>query len=216
MKLKVGGNILAVSILGIKEDFKDKIIEINKNDIDYIHLDIMDGNFVPNKTKEFNFYNNILKQNKKPLDIHLMVKDVISYIDEYKNLNPEFITFHIEAVKNPVLIIEHLKKFDIKIGIAISPQTDIKRIEPYLNIIDMVLVMSVEPGLGGQKFIENSIQRINYLKELKTKNDYNYLIEVDGGINDKTAKKASADILVVGSFITNSDNYKLQINKIKK
>lgn len=176
----------------------------------------MDGDFVPNKTEEFNFYKNILKQNKKPLDIHLMVKDVISYIDEYKNLNPEFITFHIEAVKNPVLIIEHIKKFDIKVGIAISPETDIKRIEPYLNIIDMVLVMSVEPGRGGQKFIENSTQRIDYLKDLKNKNNYNYLIEVDGGINDKTAKKASADILVVGSFITNSDNYKSQISKIKK
>lgn len=205
--------MLSISILGIKE--KKKIDILNKTKIDYIHLDIMDGKFVLNKTMESSDFKTLLSNNKKPLDIHLMVDDVINYIDVYKEFNPLYITFHLEAVKNPVRVIEYIKKNNIKVGISIKPNTDIDKLRPYLNLVDLVLVMSVEPGYGGQKFMESSIERINKLKEIKEEYDYNYLIEVDGGINNETCKLVNnANILVVGSYITNTDDYERQINKI--
>ncbi len=207
--------MLAISILGLTD--KSKIIEINKTKVDYIHLDVMDGLFVQNKTKDIDFFSNLLADNKKPIDIHLMVKDVISYVDEYKKFEPDYITFHIEAVSNPVRIIEYIKKQDIKVGISIKPETDLEKIRPYLNLVDLVLVMSVEPGLGGQKFIEKSVDRINKLKEIKDEYNYNYIIEVDGGINNENCRKVNnANMLVVGSYITNTDNYDRQINNILK
>ena len=144
-----------------------------------------------------------------------MTYDLIDHIDNYKNLNPDYITFHIEATKNPILIIDHIKKNNIKVGISLKPDTDIKKIKPYLSVIDLVLVMSVEPGYGGQEFIDVT-DKIEELKKLRDEYNYNYLIEVDGGINNKTAKLVNdADIVVVGSYITSSDNYKTAIDRIK-
>lgn len=203
--------MLSVSVLGIKDNKLENYKKIEETNCDYIHMDIMDGKFVPNNVlydKEYLF-------NKK-LDIHLMVYDVIKYIDFYKELNPSFITFHVEAVNNPIDIINYLKKLNIKVGISIKPNTSVEVIKPYLNLIDLVLVMSVEPGFGGQEFIENSTNKINELYELRNSNNYNYLIEVDGGINDITYKKVNnADIKVVGSFITKESDYASQIEKLK-
>lgn len=203
--------MLSVSVLGIKDNKLENYQKIEETNCDYIHMDIMDGKFVPNNVlydKEYLF-------NKK-LDIHLMVYDVIKYIDFYRDLNPSFITFHVEAVNNPIDIINYLKSLNIKAGISIKPNTSVEVIKPYLDLVDLVLVMSVEPGFGGQEFIENSTNKINELYELRNSNNYNYLIEVDGGINDITYKKVNnADIKVVGSFITKESDYASQIEKLK-
>ena len=196
---------LSVSILGIKDDI-EKIKEIEKSRADYIHLDIMDGEFVSNKVDMFNDYN-------KTLDIHLMVNNVKEYIDKYKLLNPEYITIHYEVIDNPKEIIDYIHNLGIKAGISINPSTPIESIFPYLKDIDLVLVMSVVPGKGGQTYIESSTDKINKLYELKPQ--YNYQIEVDGGINNETIKYVkNADIVVVGSYITKSDNYELKINEM--
>ena len=205
--------MLAISILNLKE--KEKLLKLDKEDFDLIHLDVMDNIFVPNKTREFKEISEFVKGIKHPLDIHLMVEDVIKYVDVYKNLNPKSITFHIETSKNPVLMIDYIKKNDIKVGLAINPNTDIKKIEPYLNIVDLVLIMSVEPGYGGQEFI-NITDKLKLLREIRKKYDYKFVIEIDGGINNETVSKVkSADIIVSGSYITSKKNYKVAISELK-
>ena len=175
-------------------------------DIDYLHLDMMDGIFVNNKNEVINI------TNKKPLDVHLMVNDVYKYIDKYKNLNPSFITFHYEVDADILDVINYIKKFNIKVGLSIKPSTKVEEIIPYLPYLDLVLVMSVEPGQGGQVFIMDTVDKIKRLKELKG----NYLIEVDGGINDSTIDLVKdADIVVVGSYIT-SGNYEERIKSLKE
>lgn len=187
----------------------DNIDNVNKLvdcDIDYLHLDIMDGMFVNNKNEVVNI------NNKKPLDVHLMVNDVYKYIDIYKNLNPLFITFHYEAVTDVLEVVNYIKKFNIKVGLSIKPSTKVEEIIPYLPYLDLILVMSVEPGQGGQSFIMDTVDKIKKLKELKG----NYLIEVDGGINDNTINLVSdADIIVVGSYITSGD-YEERIRNLKE
>lgn len=199
---------VSVSILGIKNDLS-KIEEIEQSVADYIHLDIMDGEFVSNKV-DMNY------KLKKPLDIHLMVYDIASYIDRYKQLNPEYITFHIEATDCPKKIIEKLHSLNIKAGISISPNTMVSEIKEYLEIIDLVLVMTVVPGKGGQSLIPSTISKINQLEQLRKEFNYHYLIEADGGINnDNCHLLNNTDILVIGSQITNSDNYNIAIHEIK-
>lgn len=206
--------MLSISILEIK-DKKEKIEELDQLDFDFLHLDVMDHKFVPNITPSYPEMKKVLTHVNHPFDIHLMTYDLIKYIDQYKELNPEYITFHIEATTNPVFIIEHIRKNNIKVGISIKPNTDIQAIQPYLNIVDLVLVMSVEPGYGNQKFIDIT-DKIKQLKKLKIEYNYDYLIEVDGGINNQTAKMVSdVDIVVVGSYITRSDRYKTAIDRIQ-
>ena len=199
---------IACSILDV--DSKQKIDSLNKTNIDYIHLDVMDGIFVTNKTKDVSEFHYLLKDITKKIDVHLMVKDIKKYIDEYEIFNPEFITFHYEATNNIDKIISYIKNLNIKVGISIKPDTDVSVLLPYLDKIDLVLVMSVEPGHGGQKFIINTINKINKLREING----NYVIEVDGGINDETIRIVDSDISVVGHFITKSDNYQEQIDKL--
>lgn len=207
--------MLSVSILGIKENIKENIETLDKLNIDYFHIDIMDGIFVPNKTWKYEEIKSYLSDTKKPKDIHLMVNNPKKYIKQYISLKPEIITFHYEATNNPLELIKYIQKYNIKAGISIKPNTKVEVLKDILKYVDLVLVMSVEPGAGGQSYIENSTNKINELKELKEKNNYNYLIEVDGGINDITKEKAkNTDILVVGSFITKG-NYKEQIEKIQ-
>lgn len=205
--------MISASFLSIKENLKENIQKLDNTSIDMLHVDIMDGVFVPNKT-DSNEIKKVLNNTKKEKDVHLMVQDVKKYIDEFKLINPLYITFHYEAVDNVFDTIRYIKSLNIKVGMSIKPNTNLEDIIPYLKYLDLVLVMSVEPGRGGQTFINSSIDKINYLFELRKNNNYHYLIEVDGGINDITSKLCNnADILVVGSFITNG-NYEEQINKI--
>ncbi len=206
---------IAASFLDIKGPIVEEVTKLSNLDIDYLHLDVMDGIFVENKTFTCEEFNNITQYTSKPKDVHLMVSDVRRYIDEFSKLDPEFITFHYEAVSEVSSVINYIHEKGIKVGISIKPSTDVSEIIDYLDYIDLVLVMSVEPGRGGQSFIEDSIKKIEQLYNLREKQGYNYLIEVDGGINNETIKLCDkVDIAVVGSYITKQD-YKEAIEKLR-
>ena len=158
---------VSTSILSIKDNFNDNIKILDNSGTDYIHLDIMDGRFVTNKTWNYDDIKDVLKDLSTPLDIHLMVSDLDYYISTFSQLKPNNITFHLEATKNISKYINMLHDKNINVGLAIKPNTDINLILPYLKDIDLVLVMSVEPGAGGQKFIESSCDKIKVLKEIK-------------------------------------------------
>ena len=207
---------ISASFLSIKEDLKNNIKKLDNSNIDYLHLDIMDNIFVPNITWSFNEINELLEGTNKLKDVHLMVKDVIKYIDDYSKLNPEFITFHLEAVDNVLEVINYIKSKNIKVGISIKPNTTVENLLEYLPLIDLVLIMSVEPGFGGQTFIESSLDKIEELYNIRENDSYNYLIEVDGGINSDNIKKLNkCDIAVVGSYITNNNDYNDAIDSLK-
>lgn len=205
---------VSTSILSAKESITEVINKLNSSNTDYLHLDVMDGKFVKNET--ITIMDEALIYNSKPLDIHLMVEDISYYLNKYKVYHPEYITFHIEAATNNIKeIISSIKKENIKVGISFRPDTNIESIYPYLSDIDLVLVMSVEPGAGGQQFMLSSIDKIAELKRLRDFNHYQYQIEVDGGINSDTIKYVKdVDIIVSGSYIT-SGNYDENICKLK-
>ncbi len=206
---------LAASFLGVKNPVK-VIKELNDSKIDFFHYDIMDGIFVKNKTRDFKEDLVLKKIMKKPFDVHLMVKDVRNYVDLYKTLNPLWITFHLEIGETKELI-NYVKNQNIEVGLSLNPNTSIEKLIPFLKEIDVVLVMSVEAGLGGQKFLNKVIDRIAYLHNYRKNHGLSFLIQVDGGINNKTIKKCQlADIAVVGSYITSSSNYNEQITFLRK
>ena len=182
---------ISASFLSIKDNLKENIELLDQTTIDYLHLDIMDGKFVDNETYKIKDINYLLSNTRKPKDVHLMVSDIIKYIDDFKSINPEFITFHLEATKNPKEVINYLKQLGIKVGVSIKPKTSIDTLIPYLSDIDLVLIMSVEPGYGGQKFIMEVVDKIDNLKKLRDKFNYNFVIEVDGGINNKIIDRKS-------------------------
>ena len=206
---------IAASFLDIKEPKCEELNKLDSLDVDYIHLDVMDGVFVDNNTYTYEEFYDITRLTTKPKDIHLMVSDVKKYIDEFSKMNPEFLTFHYEAVSEVGSVINYIKDLGIKVGMSIKPSTDVYEIAKYLPYLDLVLVMSVEPGKGGQTFIEESTKKIEQLYNLRREENYNYKIEVDGGINDTTIKKCyKADICVVGSFITKQD-YEQALRKLR-
>ncbi len=199
---------ISASFLKI-QDKEDKILELDKY-TDYMHYDVMDGNFTESKTPSLLGFDV-----QKPKDVHLMVTELKKYIDLYSEINPLFLTFHVEATNNVMEIINYIKTKGIKVGLALNPDTLVSEVIPYLEYIDMVLVMSVVPGKGGQAFIDVT-DKINELDLYRKKNNLNYLIEVDGGINDKTASLLDkADILVSGSYITDSKDYLEKIENLK-
>ena len=203
---------LKVSVSFIKNKYNDekKTIEaINYTSADYIHVDIMDGKFVENKNYDINEISLFLRENVKPLDVHLMCCDLEKYIVEYADLMPKFITFHLEATDK---VNEMIDSYGIKCGISIKPNTSVKELLPYLNKIELVLVMSVEPGKGGQKFMPIAIDKINELRKLNK----NIIISIDGGINDETVRLVNTDMVVSGSYVCMSDNFEEKINKLKK
>ena len=199
---------LSTSILNMKKD-KENLDKLNNTTTNYIHLDIMDGKFVNNESDMFDFIND--NETNKSLDIHLMVEDTISYIEKYSKLNPNNITIHYEIKNNLLESINLIKSKNIKVGLAINPDTDIDEIIKYLDKIDLLLIMSVVPGLGGQFYIDVS----NKLKQARLlQQKYNFVIEVDGGIKDNNISTIDTGIAVVGSFLTSSDNFQEQINKL--
>lgn len=207
---------LSTSILGFKENAKENIKKIDSLNTDYLHIDIMDGIFVTNKTWSIEETKTLVKNHTKPLDVHLMVSDIKKYIDDFSTLNPTYITFHFEATENPKEIIEYIKSKNIKVGISIKPRTTVEDLIPYLNLVDLILIMSVEPGKGGQKYLTSANEKIDELELLRNAYKYNYLIEVDGGINNNTIKEClNADMFVVGSYITSSEDFEEKINEIK-
>lgn len=184
---------------------KEKTIkEFNLSSCDYIHLDVMDGKFVNNQTLEYNKLKYYFENNKKPLDIHLMVKDVKLYTDLYSLLNPEFIIFHLE-IGNTLELINYVKEKGIKVGLSIKPDTEVNELIPYINLIDMVLIMSVEPGKGGQEFNSSVLSKIQEIRNLNKE----ITISIDGGINKDNIHLINTDMVVVGSYVTNGDSIKL-------
>ena len=178
--------------------------------IKYLHLDVMDGIFVPNISMGIPVIASIKKntQNKFILDTHLMIKTPEKYIDNFKDAGSDIITFHREVSDDYLKIINYIKSKGIKAGISINPETDVKTIDDALDKVDLVLIMSVHPGFGGQKFIENSLEKIEYLKNIKVKKKYDFLIEVDGGVYVENVKKvidAGCDLIVSGSGVFKGD-----------
>ena len=191
----------------------ESIHKLNNTNNDYLHIDTMDGTFVPNKQMPIEDILEYEKISKVPLDIHLMVENPIEYIEKLNNKNIEYITIHYEINKNIDEIINKIKSLGYKVGLSIKPKTDTKNIYEYLDKVDMILIMSVEPGFGGQKFIPESIDKA---KDIKERNN-NIIIEMDGGIKDENINLLTeyVDIAVVGSYITNKIDYNEAINNLK-
>ena len=205
---------IAGSFLKIQDDF-DKIKSLDLV-CDMVHFDVMDAKFTERATLPISKMKEAVLSLDKPFDVHLMVRNLKKYIDEVAGLNPSYITFHVEATLDVLEIINYIHGKGIKVGIAINPETDIEKLYPYLKLIDLVLVMSVKAGAGGQTFIDIT-DRLSKVLKYREDNNLSYVIEVDGGINDTTIRFVrDADIVVAGSFITNSENYQSQVYKLKK
>ncbi len=204
---------LSVSILN-SQDRKEMVKLLNKTNIAYIHIDVMDGIFVSQKTFNIKEIRTISQVSDKKLDVHLMVENPLLYIENIKDLtNIEYITIHLEINKDIKEILTKVKSYGFKTGISIKPNTNLELLLPYLEYIDLLLVMTVEPGLGGQPFILSSPNRLKEIKKLIQ--NYNIKLEVDGGINNHTIKEVElADIAVVGSYITSSNNPIDKINSL--
>jgi len=195
---------VSVSILSNSIKPQDIVKKLDNTKSDYIHIDIMDGKFVQNKTWTFSEIKKITSYSHLPLDVHLMVNNPEKYIEDYALLNTNDIIFHYESVKDINKMINIVKSYGLKVGVAISPDTKIEVLFPYLKDIDIVLIMSVYPGESGQSFIDNSLEKIKMLKDEINNQQVKTLIEVDGGVNDETGllcKEAGANILVSASFI---------------
>ena len=201
---------VSVSILKNKNNYKEEIKKINNTSCDYLHLDILDNTFAPNFSFNLSDFKD-LKINK-PLDIHIMSTNLDYQVNEAIKLKPEMITIQFEAAKDISKYIKLIKDNNIKVGIAINPNTWLFKIKKYLKDIDLILVMGVYAGFGGQEFIPKTIKRLKKLNKFGRK----YLISLDGGVNLEVSKlvKDYVDILVVGSYITSSEDYEKQIKKI--
>ncbi len=204
---------MEISVSLLKESNIDEAIEkLNTTNASYFHLDVMDGNFVSNTSYSISQIKNMIKKCNKKIDAHFMVNDPIYYLDKLKEEKIENFTFHVE-LDDVESIINKVKECNFKVGLAIKPNTNINVLNRYLDKIDLILVMSVEPGYGGQKFLPSTISRLNDIKSLI--GNRNIKLAVDGGINDDTIKLISnIDIAVVGSYITNNQDYQEQLNKL--
>ncbi|MDN5098798.1 ribulose-phosphate 3-epimerase [Aliarcobacter butzleri] len=185
---------------------------------DLVHVDVMDGHFVPNMTIGPVIVEPVAKVASKPLDIHLMVENNTFFVDLFAPCKPLYISFHIESEKHPHRLIQKIRSYEIKPAIVLNPHSRPQEIEYLLEDLDMVLLMSVNPGFGGQKFIPSVVEKAKKLKELINKRNPNCLIEVDGGVNDKNIeilKNAGVDVVVAGSYVFGSDDYKKAIKSLK-
>jgi ribulose-phosphate 3-epimerase len=214
--IKIAPSILAADLI----DIKDEVKLVDRSGAEYIHIDIMDGHYVPNITFGPNIVQSLRPITKKLLDVHLMISPVKEYINNFIDAGADIISFHPEADDKPYEIIKLIKNKDCKAGIAIHPSVKIAEVIQFLELVDLVVVMTVVPGFGGQKFMESEIRKIIELKKIKDQKKLSFEIEIDGGINSETAlicKNKGADILVAGSYIfsDNKENYKKKIDSLR-
>ena len=215
-KIQISPSILSADFSQLGKEIK----KLEDGGADLIHVDVMDGHFVPNLTIGPPVIKALRKYTKLPFDVHLMISPVHKYIKNFADAGSDIITIHPEATQNLNESIDLIKELNKKVGISLNPNTEINLIESYLNNIDLVLIMSVFPGFGGQKFIPETIKKINNLKKIKESKNYNFDIEVDGGINFSNSKdviNAGANILVSGTtvFKENSGDIKKNIETLK-
>ena len=212
--MKVG-----VSFLKYKNSVEETINDIDKSNADYIHVDIMDGVFVPEANYTVSDIKKLTKNCNKKLDVHIMMCSPNKYIKDFaKFKNIEYLTIHYEAHRRPIDVINMIRHTNMKVGLAISPDTKVHKIIPMLNHVDQVLVMSVKPGKGGQKFIEDVLYKVETLKQVREENNYHYIISIDGGINNETAKlakEAGCDMVVSGSYVISQDDMNSAIDSLR-
>ncbi|MCR5506516.1 MAG: ribulose-phosphate 3-epimerase [bacterium] len=212
-KVLVGASILSEDFFDIQKTLK----KINSSDLDFVHLDVMDGVFVPNISFGPAFVKNIRPYSKKFFDVHLMLSDPIKYVEKFVEAGADAISVHVEA-KKALQSIKLIKSFGVKCGIVLNPKTSAKKIKKYLKIVDYVMVMTVEPGFGGQKFMEKQLGKISKISDMIKKSGRKILLSVDGGINLDTAKlsvKNGVNVLVCGSFLFKQKNFNDTVKKLK-
>ncbi len=212
---------ISPSILNVKEnDLENEVKSLDNAGADYIHIDVMDGKYVENTSFGVDTIKKVRKVTSKILDVHLMVRPVQHHIDDYIKAGSDIISFHPEADKNTLDIIKHLNKSKVSSGIAIHPEINIEKFEDLLPLVKQVIVMTVIPGFGGQKFMKEQVFKINQLHQIRKNKSYNYKIEVDGGINNTNKDYCidnGVDILAVGSYLLSKDKteYKKTINSLR-
>ena len=210
-KIQVSPSILSADFSKLGEDIK----RLEESGADMIHVDVMDGHFVPNLTIGPPVIKSLRKYTKLPFDVHLMIDPVHKYIKDYSDAGADIITFHPEATENILETINLIKSLNKKVGISLNPNTEIKTADKHLDKIDLILIMSVYPGFGGQKFMNDVIQKIKDLDQIRKEKKLNFKIEIDGGINFETSKvaiEAGVDILVSGTTVFKENNGDLKKN----
>ena len=215
--IKVAPSLLSANFACLKDDIE----KIENGKADWLHYDVMDGHFVPNISFGYSILKDVSKVTNLFLDVHLMISEPQKYVDEFIKSGANLIVFHIEAMENKedtLALIHHIKENNVQVGISIKPNTPVDAIQDYLSLLDVVLVMSVEPGFGGQSFKEIALDKIKDLATRRKENSAHYLIEVDGGINHETAKivtEAGANVLVAGSYLFGAEDASAAIASLR-
>lgn len=212
--IKIAPSLLACDFSRLEEEIRD----VEKGGADLLHLDVMDGHYVPNITFGTVIVRAIRKLTKLPLDVHLMITDPEKYAPQFIESGADKITFHIEVKKNPIPLIKKIKLLGSKAGLSLNPETPIESLDDFLNLVDSILVMSVNPGFGGQHFIETSSEKIKHYKEMKEEKSLNFDIEVDGGVTLENAQKliqSGVNTLIAGTTIFHTKDRKKTIQLLK-
>lgn len=215
--------LISPSILSADfSDIRSEILKLTEAGADWLHVDVMDGNFVPNLTFGMPIVKSFKPHSKIPLDVHLMIEKPERYIAEFIAAGADYLTLHFESTDVLVDSLKKIRALGCKAGITIRPGTPVEKIKPYLSLVDLVLVMTVEPGFGGQSFMTDQVEKIHQLKKWRSEGLGKYLIEVDGGITAATAivcREAGADVLVAGSAVFNgektAENYRINIQALR-